>query len=72
MNFIEKIKNAAMGRSKSDSINTPCDQEDQETMSDATDPSVIKKRLERLKTLTPREHEIYAHLMKGLSYKLIS
>lgn len=34
---MEKIKNAAMGLSKSDSINTPCKQEEQKTMSDAVE-----------------------------------
>lgn len=72
MNFINKIKNAAKGRNKEDSTGSSNEKGRQGTVTDTLEQAVEKDRLGRLKTLTPREQEVYSYLVKGLKMREIA
>lgn len=72
MNFIDRIKNAAKGLGKADTASSSFESGEQEMTDDALQQSMINERLDRLKTLTPREQEVYSYLVKGLKMREIA
>jgi DNA-binding NarL/FixJ family response regulator len=88
MNFLKRIRNIARAQSKSGSKETPYEpveqtpakeqapKQEQITVSGDTDDrpelSPVRERLDRLKTLTPREREVYGHLIRGRKMREIA
>jgi RNA polymerase sigma factor (sigma-70 family) len=72
MNFFDKIKNAAKGRMREDLADSHDEKDKSGTSEDTSEQSAVKERLERLKTLTVREREVYCHLLKGLKMREIA
>ncbi len=84
MGFLERIRDIATSRNKSGSKDPPhkparqTPSKDQESepehrgtlnTDDMPGPSSVQERLDRLTTLTPREQEVYRHLIRGRTMK---
>lgn len=88
MSFLKRIKAIAKGRSKSGSKETPFEPGEQTDVKDQAPepepitasgdtncmpaPDPVQERLDRLKTLTPREREVCEHLLRGRKMKEIA
>lgn len=87
MNFLKRFKNIARTQSKSGPKETlyksserkPAGEQASQRRTAAADDrndmpdlSPVRERLDRLKTLTPREREVYGHLIRGRKMREIA
>lgn len=72
MNFLKRIRSLAWGGAESGPKKNRREPAEQTAANGPPESPATRERLERLNKLSPREREVYSHLVRGLKMKEIA
>ncbi len=72
MNFLKRIRDLARSGSGSKSKRNRCKPGEQVVADGLSESPEVRERRKRMNTLSPREREVYSHLVRGLKMKEIA